>query len=119
MWREWANRSDTVRLLARSIKARLSKAADDRQHARMVLADRVECSLGLVVDVSRGGARVLAKQRFDGEGMVKIKTDGGMLVIQARVVWCARRGFRKYMLGLEFNGVTDEVSRVLESMATS
>lgn len=119
MWRGWVIRSDTVRLLARSVKARLPKAADNRRHGRVVLAERVECNLGLVVDVSRGGARVLAKQRFDGEGTVKIKTEHGMLVIQARVVWCVRRGFRKYMLGLEFNGITDELSRVLELLATS
>jgi hypothetical protein len=34
------------------------------------------------------------------------------------VVWCRRRGFRKWELGLEFHGVTDDVSNLLAQLAT-
>ena len=119
MWRGWVSRSDTVRVLAQSIRAGLAKAAEKRRFGRVRLAGRVECSLGRIVDLSRGGLRVVSKQRFEGEGTVTIKANGRELLIPTRVVWCRKAGFRRYELGLEFTRVTEEVARMLEALAAS
>jgi hypothetical protein len=119
MLRGWFDRADTVRLLARSVRDSDSRAADNRKHGRLWLGGQVECSLGRILDISRGGARVLSKERVEGEGLIRIKVTGGVLVVQSRVVWCRKRGFRKWELGLEFYGITDEVSTILAQLATS
>jgi hypothetical protein len=119
MFRGWFERADTVRLLARSVGDGAARSDDPRKHGRLWLGGQVECSLGRILDISRGGARVLSKHRVDGEGLIRIKVTGGVLVVQSRVVWCRRRGFRKFELGLEFYGVTDEVSNILAQLATS
>jgi hypothetical protein len=118
MLRGWLNRACTVRLLARSVRDDVARAADNREHGRLWLGGHVECSLGRILDISRGGARVLSTQRMEGERLIKINVAGGVLVLPSRVVWCRRRGFRKWELGLEFHGVTDDVSNLLAQLAT-
>ncbi len=119
MLRGWLNRACTVRLLARSVREDGPRAGDNRKHGRLWLGGQVECSLGRILDISRGGARLLSKQRVEGEGLIRIKVTGGVLVVQSRVVWCRKCGFRKWELGLEFYDVTDEVGDILTQFATS
>jgi hypothetical protein len=118
MLRGWLNRACTVRLLARSVRDDVARAADNREHGRLWLGGHVECSLGRILDISRGGARVLSKKRVNGVGLIRIKMTGGLLLVQSRVAWCRRLGFRKYEVGLEFQGVTEEISEILAQLAT-
>jgi hypothetical protein len=118
MFRGWFERSNTVRLLARYAGGSDARDPNYRQDGRLLLGEQVDCSLGRIIDISRGGARVLSKKRVNGVGLIRIKMTGGLLLVQSRVAWCRRLGFRKYEVGLEFQGVTEEISEILAQLAT-
>jgi hypothetical protein len=58
-----------------------------------------------VLDLSRGGARILARTELEGEVDVILKSLAGDLTLRARVRWIRRLGFRKFEVGLMFVGV--------------
>lgn len=119
--RGWVSRQDASRLIEESIKA--SRLEDDpggnRRWRRVQVKGGVACSMGRVLDISRGGLRVLSKKKASGEGLIEVASAKHHAVVTARVVWCHKVAFRKYVLGLEFVNLTREQTRAVSEIAAA
>ena len=122
MNRGWVSRQDTSRLINEAIKASYSKDeehSDRRRHRRVKATGSVTCNLGRVLDISGGGLRVLSKTKTDGQGHVELTSTTHRVIVPARVVWCHKVGFRKYVMGLEFMNLTPELTQQVTEIATA
>jgi hypothetical protein len=118
----WVSRQDASRLISGAIKATFSKdeAPSDRRRFRRVKATgAVSCNLGRVLDISIGGLRVLSKTKTDGQGRVELSSVNLRVVVPARVVWCHKVGFRKFVMGLEFLDLDSELIQKVTEIATA
>ena len=116
----WVNRTDAVGLVARGMRATVAKAhafQERRRSGRLRSTAALRCNLGSVLDVSKGGLRVLSRRRLDGQRLVELLTIDHRLRVPANVIWCDRVGFRKHVVGLEFPVSTPELAHHL--MASS
>ncbi len=75
--------------------------------------------LGVVIDLSAGGMRVLAGRVPKGDFEVCIKSSEGDVTVKARIAWSKRRGLTKRELGLEFLEVEEPVRRKLTSISSA
>ena len=90
----------------------LLKGADGRSR-RIFQRRRQEgltCSLGPVLDLSKGGARVLAKGPFRGHREIGFESRVGLIRLTATVAWSRKLGFRRWVLGLQFVGVSPRLA---------
>jgi hypothetical protein len=104
----------------RAIKATYAKdekPSDRRRHRRVKGTDSVACNLGRVLDISGGGLRVLSKSKAEGQGRVELISTSQRVIVPARVVWCHKVGFRKYVIGLQFMNMTPELTRQVTEIA--
>ena len=93
--------------------------SERRLHAR-VSPRSLQCSVGTILDLSRGGMRVQSSRRLRGTlTLVIFNPHGPHIQIQARVAWCKRIGFRKHMAGLEFVDLPPAVASELARIATA
>ncbi|MEM6854706.1 MAG: EAL domain-containing protein, partial [Planctomycetota bacterium] len=89
---------------------------EKRQHGRY-RPDGLTCNLGQVVDLSRGGLRVLSKRMRQGSQTVVLTTPGqGTVTLTARVTWRRQLGFREYVLGLSFERVAEGEQPKLDAL---
>jgi hypothetical protein len=120
MHQGWVSRQDASRLINAAIKATYSKdekPSDRRRHRRVKATGSVTCNLGRVLDISGGGLRVLGKTKTDGQGRVELISTTRRVIVPARVVWCHKVGFRKYIMGLEFVNLTPEQAQQVAEIA--
>jgi hypothetical protein len=91
--------------------------SERRIHARLNLDD-VECSLGTILDMSLGGAR-LRCTRPPADRVVDFEITDGQETVRtsAEVVWKKRMGFRRFEIGLRFLGIRSEIAERLTSLA--
>jgi hypothetical protein len=80
--------------------------------------ESLQCNLGLVIDISAGGMRVLTRSK--PRNNIHITLHGyplpGPLV--ANVTWVKRAGLFMREIGLCFEGVTPEMAQVLTGIAS-
>jgi hypothetical protein len=90
-----------------------------RRHGR-VSCELVRTAIGDVRNVSAEGMCVCAKSMHGlvpGKGVV-IELAGTIAIrLNASVVWASRRGFRKYLIGFHFEGVSETQRRDLSMLA--
>jgi len=96
------------------------RESDRRRHGR-IRTEEVTCSIGDVVDLSASGMRVERKGRqviHEGETItLTLKYDQYALPIKAEVVRLEKVGFRRYVLGMQFEELSDEIKAKLTHMA--
>jgi hypothetical protein len=73
--------------------------------------------LGIVLDLSPSGMRVLASQVPDGRLPVTLLAAEGPVSVQAEVAWSRRRGLREWELGLAFVAVGPATAARLDAIA--
>ena len=76
------------------------------------------CDLGPIVDLSRGGMRVLSRRRLRGKHKLTLTTLEGTLTIRGRVAWSRRMGLRRHLAGIEFIDVDDATAEELTRIST-
>jgi diguanylate cyclase (GGDEF)-like protein len=76
------------------------------------------CSnLGSVVDLSRGGARILARRAISGEQTLTLRThQHGKLVLQSKVMWHRRLDRGRHLVGVQFKNLTRQDTQALGSL---
>jgi hypothetical protein len=94
----------------------ISRGVDRRSHGRL-LQEGVVCNLGVVLDLSAGGMRILSTRPAEGEKELHIKSFEADATVRADVVWCKRLGFRRHELGLRFKELNKETQQTLASIA--
>ncbi|MBK7405016.1 MAG: PilZ domain-containing protein [Phycisphaerales bacterium] len=103
-----------VNLLA----VRDDEVAANRRRPGRVRCERLRCSNGTVLDLSRTGARIRVRSLFapragQKRALVFQTVMGKSLPFPCRVVWVARRGALLHEVGVEFHGLTDSLQRQL------
>jgi hypothetical protein len=78
----------------------------------------LESSLGPVLDLSLGGARILTRKAPEGEVDILIKSISGDLSLHAEVRWVKRVGFRRFEIGLMFHQVSTLAAQRLAEIST-
>ncbi|MEE9404717.1 MAG: EAL domain-containing protein [Algisphaera sp.] len=93
-----------------------SSYTEQRQHPRY-RPDRLHCDLGEIVDISRGGARVLCRQEFEGSMPMTLYTaQQGDLLIQGRIQWRRSLGNRETIMGVAFEEVDATTRPALDQL---
>lgn len=77
------------------------------------------CDLGVVIDLSASGMRVLATRRHRGELAITVQTAHEAVPLLAMVVWSRRVGFRRHMIGMRFMDVEADAVALLSQIAAS
>ena len=116
----WTTQTDTAKLLARLERVTLEQPPNNRRKSgRLKSEGTLGCNLGTVLDLSRGGMRILSSRRLKGERMAKLSTDDQGLQVPSKVIWCQRVGFGRHICGLEFATTTPEIAHQLTTFANS
>ncbi len=118
MRRKWGTSS--VRLMVRGVRAgasRLRPLSERRKWGR-VKGTRLNCNLGMVMDLSGGGMRVRSTRRLHGKQQVDLSSHARRVRVDAEVVWARRLGFRRYELGLQFRDIDDVTAKELTGFAS-
>ena len=106
--------------MVRGVRAgasRLRPLSERRKWGR-VKGTRLNCNLGMVLDLSGGGMRVRATRRLQGKQQVDLSSHARRVRVQADVVWARRLGFRRYELGLQFRDIDDVTAKELTGFAS-
>ena len=122
MRKGWVSQQDATRLIDSGIKATFAQEegdSDRRRRGRVKCAGSVTSNLGSVLDISSGGLRVLSKTKVEGEGRVELISPTDRVILPARVVWCHKVAFRKYVMGLEFINLSPELTQKLTEIGTA
>jgi hypothetical protein len=90
-----------------------------RRHHGRLLQQNLDCSLGQVIDVSAGGMRVISSQVASGDVRVEIPAREPRIRIPARIIWTKDMGRGQWEVGLQFVGMTPEISKQLSALALS
>ncbi len=115
----WTSQTDTAALVARLPRVTLEQPPDDRRKfGRLWSEGALRCNLGRVLDLSRGGVRVLSSRRLKGERVAELSTIDDGLKVPAKVIWCERVGFGQHITGLEFPTTTPELAHQLTAFAS-
>ena len=96
--------------------------ADDQECRRRSGRRRQEglnSSFGPVLDLSPGGMRVLSPRRMRGRRNVKIVSCEGTVVVDVRICWSRRVGFRRHFVGMQFQDLTEEQQRQLQVISSA
>ena len=83
---------------------------------------RQECLLSScepIIDISRGGAKILVTLSYKGERMIKMISNAGFIDIRVRFAWFQRIGFRRVLIGVEFLDLDAESAAFLAHIATA
>src|SRR5687768_7778330 len=86
--------------------------SERRSHGRL-RQQGVLCNLGVVLDLSAGGMRVLSTKNHEGEMMVRIWTVSEKALVKVGVVWSQRVGFRRYVIGMRFLELSESSATML------
>jgi hypothetical protein len=92
-------------------------SASDRRHGCRISTDALWSNRGLVLDLSRGGARLLSKRSLDGTVCVRFFSHQGSIDIEGVVQWSKKLAFRQHEVGIKFNDLPANVGDLLMSVA--
>lgn len=91
--------------------------AGDRRDGGRISTDALWSNHGLVLDLSRGGARLLSKRALDGNVSVRFLSNKGAIDIEGVVQWSKKLAFRQHEVGIKFGNVPSQVGDLLISVA--
>ncbi len=94
--------------------------ADNRRRQGRIRVHGIGTSLGKVLDVSAGGARLRAGRTVPPEGSaieLAIDTIDGPITLKARIAWVKRTGFLSSEIGVEFVEIDAVARRAITNIA--
>lgn len=107
-----------LRQLAYSAAAKVEPGKDRRTRGR-VRQQGVNSNLGVVIDLSGGGVRILSTQPLEGRTKLSITCESDNVTVTAEVVWCKRVGFRRHVAGMRFVDLDESASRIVSRIAAT
>jgi hypothetical protein len=84
-----------------------------------VRQETLHSTLGQVLDISSGGARILTRERIAGLIEFRIFDSAESIIVTAEVLWTRRIGLFKREIGLRFVDLSPEIAAGLTRLATS
>jgi hypothetical protein len=107
-----------LRQLAYSAAAKVEPGQDRRTRGR-VRQQGVMSNVGVVIDLSGGGVRILSTHALEGELDLSITCDTDSVSMKAQVVWSKRVGFRRHVVGLRFLNLDEAALRTVSRIAAN
>src|SRR5262245_25687982 len=98
--------------------ARIAPVVERRLRGR-VRQQGVVSNLGVVLDLSAGGMRILSTRQIEGQMDVRIWTEGDSIMLKASTVWSKRIGFRRHLVGFEFLDLDERSTAKLSQIAAA
>ena len=90
---------------------------DEQRRDQRPTVEGMRCSLGYVLDLSNGGARLLTPRPLRGRQTLVLHTARmGELRLEAEVQWRSRLAFREHVVGLRFNALGTVERRALGNL---
>lgn len=89
-----------------------------RRRSGRLPAEALVCNIGLVLDISVGGMRVLARSNYSGTVKIKFRDYPTTEPLHATVTWTKRVGFFMREVGLRFENVSPQMSSLLTTIAS-
>ncbi len=112
----WVECAVTEQNTMKAVDTELPPEAKYREQAR-VCPEGLMCDLGEVLDVSTGGAKIETRRALKGTIDVRFWSEHDGLEVTANVIWCKRKGFRRYRVGMQFISLTKEETETLINLA--
>lgn len=94
------------------------KQLNKRQSGRLA-QQHLMSSHGAVLDLSRGGLRLMTMKKPPDQFVLRLLAIDGPLDLAVAVTWIRRRGFRQFEVGVAFLDVAEEQLRHLTQIAVS
>ena len=88
----------------------------NRRLGGRIRQESVVSNLGPVLDLSSGGARILASSGPRGRMEITFRDAQQQVTVPAEVMWSRRRGLFKREIGVRFIGVSEQEARALAKM---
>ncbi len=93
-------------------------ASDGRQTGRR-RQEHLQSNHGPIIDLSRGGARILATRSYKGKRTIMLISEIGSITIPVRIAWSQKIGFRRVLLGVEFLEIDEKTATTLRNIASA
>lgn len=90
-----------------------------RRRSGRLPQESLVCNLGLVIDISIGGMRVLSRTAHSGVVKVKFRDYPMPEPLQATVTWSKRAGIFMRELGLRFENLSPQLTSMLTQIASA
>ena len=97
--------------------SRFGGPRDGRRIPGRLPQEELISDLGPVLDLSKGGMRVLATRSREGKLEVRLWAGDVILSLRSDVAWCRRLGFRRHEIGIAFIEVDDNKAGILTKIA--
>ncbi len=91
----------------------------DRRKAGRLKRAAIGCNIGMIVDISDGGMRVRSRRRYQGALDIQLTTRTDVVKVTAKVVWTRKLAFRRHEIGLQFLGLTPDLSARLATIGVA
>jgi len=95
---------------------RAANGSDRRRSGRLML-EGLFTDRGPVLDLSRGGMRLMSTRKLTGTVTVRVFSHRGTFQVTGSVAWTRRNGFRQHEIGLRFHDVSEELQVTLLEVA--
>ncbi len=89
-----------------------------RRRSGRLPAEALVCNIGLVLDISVGGMRVLARGSHNGTVKIRFRDYPTAEPLLATVTWSKRVGFFMREVGLRFENISPQMSSLLTTIAS-
>jgi hypothetical protein len=96
-----------------------SNSGSERRMRGRLRQQGVMSNLGVVLDLSASGMRVLSTRAESGESNILIWTESDRLALRGAVVWSKRVGFRRHLNGVRFVELDEGKVQALGSIAAA
>lgn len=92
---------------------------DGRRAHNRLAQEAIRSSLGLVLDLSKGGMRVQSKKLpEDTVYDVELADDEDTILLRAETAWSNKTGFRRFEIGVKFIDMSSELEARLANLGT-
>ena len=93
-------------------------AGGTRRRSGRLPQEALVCNLGLVIDISIGGMKVLSRTPHNGSVKIKFRDYPNLGTLEATVTWSRRAGLLMREIGMRFENVTPAASSILTQIAS-
>ncbi len=92
---------------------------DGRRSHNRLAQESIRSSVGMVLDLSKGGMRVQSRKLPEEDVLdVELADDEDTMLLRAAIAWSRKTGFRRFEIGFKFVDLTGELEARLTNLAT-
>lgn len=89
----------------------------DRRVCGRIRVCELQSDRGQIADLSRTGLRLISTRRLRGTITLRLFSREGIIDVTGQVIRCQRLGFRRFDVGVQLDGVSQDLSDALARIA--